>query len=130
MTLAHRIVSARKACGLTRPELALLIDMPYQTLAELENGRTRGTRRLGRLAAALGVNALWLETGQGVRNASGAAAAESPTVLTPDERELLIAFRAMPEARRATLSALAAELSGRGGAPAVRRKPRTKRASR
>lgn len=64
-TVGKRIVQARKARGLSRPELADAAKIKYPTLAGLENGDQQTSSFLPQIASALGVNALWLSTGRG-----------------------------------------------------------------
>ena len=64
-TVGKRIAQARRARGLSRPELAEAAHMRYATLAGLENGNQQTSSFLPQIASALGVNALWLSTGRG-----------------------------------------------------------------
>lgn len=75
MSIGSRIKEARKAAGLTQKALAQKVGMAQATLSELETGESQGTTLIASFAAALGVNALWLETGAGKMepNAGGRA---------------------------------------------------------
>ncbi|HHZ56505.1 XRE family transcriptional regulator [Xanthomonas vasicola] len=78
-TIGDRIREARKARGLSRPDLAKLSGIKYPTLAGIENNDQTGTTQLPELAEALGVNVRWLQSGMGPRDASEKA--------QPDERD-------------------------------------------
>jgi len=73
MSIGTRIREARKESKLTQIELAKKVGMKQSTLSELETGESAGTTNLAQIAAALRVNALWLETGKGDRQPSLAA---------------------------------------------------------
>lgn len=78
MTVGDRIKEARKARdGMSRPELSRLSGVPYPTLAGLENGDQRTSTAIPALAVALKVNPLWLQTGEGPRDAGDAGASHS-----------------------------------------------------
>jgi len=67
-------------------QLAAAADIPYPTLAGIENGDQNGSTRLPSLALALQVRPEWLETGKGPMDA-GEMATESqsqPVGLDPD----------------------------------------------
>lgn len=65
MSIGSRIKEARRAKKLTQKELASKVGMTQGSLSELETGESKGTTMIASFAAALGVNALWLETGKG-----------------------------------------------------------------
>ena len=65
MTVGSRIVEAREAKGWKRPKLAEEAGVPYPTLAGLENGDQQTSSWIPAIAAATGVNALWLASGKG-----------------------------------------------------------------
>lgn len=56
---------ARKAAKMTQIELARRSGLNQSTISDLEVGKSQGTTYIATLAAALGVSALWLETGKG-----------------------------------------------------------------
>ena len=62
--LGTRIRSTRERIGLTARELASRAGMAYSTLMDIENGRSRRSLNLHRIAEVLGVSALFLETGR------------------------------------------------------------------
>ena len=65
MSIGTRIKEARRDRKLTQKQLADKVGIKQPTLLELENGDLTGTTLIASFAAALGVNALWLETGKG-----------------------------------------------------------------
>jgi len=65
MSIGSRIREARKNAKLSQKELALKVGVKQSTISELETGESAGTTLLASFASALGVNALWLETGKG-----------------------------------------------------------------
>lgn len=73
MSIGSRIREARKAAKLTQKALASKVGMTQGALSELETGESQSSTLLPSMAAALGVSALWLETGK------GAMAPDQPT---------------------------------------------------
>ena len=65
MSIGNRVKQARKAAKMTQIELAAKSSLKQSTISDLEVGKSQGTTNLASLAAALGVSALWLETGKG-----------------------------------------------------------------
>lgn len=65
MSIGTRTKQARKAAKMTQAELASRSGLKQSTISDLEVGKSQGTTYLASLAAALGVSALWLETGRG-----------------------------------------------------------------
>ena len=64
MSIGERIKSARKNCGLSQIELAKAVGRSQSAVAEWETGDTEPRRNIvEKIAAALGVSALWLEVG-------------------------------------------------------------------
>ena len=105
-TLGERLALARSEAGLTQEQLASRVGTRQQTITDIETGRQQSTTKIGSLAHALRVRALWLETGQEPMRFDGVA--ESPLdLLADDEREVLRLFRKMkPEQRRGLLDFL------------------------
>ncbi len=68
MSIGTRIKEARRDKKLTQKQLADKVGIKQPTLSELENGDSAGTTMIASFAAALGVNALWLETGKGEKH--------------------------------------------------------------
>lgn len=64
-TLAERVRLARKIRGLSQVDLARKLKTGQSTVASIENGRNKGSGYLVHIAAALGVNSIWLATGRG-----------------------------------------------------------------
>lgn len=65
MTVGARIREVRDLLRMKRPALAKLAGVPYPTLAGLEGGDQASSTQLPAIAHALGVNAFWLQTGEG-----------------------------------------------------------------
>ncbi len=65
MSIGSRIREARKKSGLTQAQLGSKVGMVQATISELETGESAGTTNIASIAHALGVSALWLETGKG-----------------------------------------------------------------
>jgi phage repressor protein C with HTH and peptisase S24 domain len=65
MSIGTRMKQARKAAKMTQIELAKRSGLNQSTISDLEVGKSQGTTYIATLAAALGVSALWLETGKG-----------------------------------------------------------------
>lgn len=65
MTIGQRAKSAREALNLSQKHVADRIGIKQPTLSALETGDSSGSIYTASLAAVLGVNALWLETGRG-----------------------------------------------------------------
>lgn len=64
-TIAERLKIAREAAKLTQPELAAKAGVSQGTIGNIESGLRKRPRDLLSIAAALGVNPEWLETGKG-----------------------------------------------------------------
>lgn len=62
--LGTRIRSCRERAGLSARELSTRVGMAYSTLMDIENGRSRRSLHLHRIAEVLGVSAMYLETGR------------------------------------------------------------------
>ncbi|UYB51186.1 helix-turn-helix domain-containing protein [Xanthomonas sp. AM6] len=82
-TVGDRIVEAREAKEMSRPELAKLAKVKYPTLAGLENGDQVTSTQLPALAAVLGVTALWLATGKEPRYAEASEPDDPGQLVTP-----------------------------------------------
>ena len=70
MTIGKRIFEVRKELGLSQKALALKVGVSQSAISQLETGESDATTNTGSLAAALGVNALWLEKGKGTKYAA------------------------------------------------------------
>lgn len=64
-TTGDRVRRTRKQLGLTQTELANLSGITQPTISALEKNKSHTSGSLASIAKALGVNALWLETGRG-----------------------------------------------------------------
>lgn len=85
MTIGQRIRAARKEAGMTQGELAAKVGIKQPTLSELESGDSAGSTYLPAIAAALGLNALWLQTEKGPKYPIQS--------ITPREMLLITAYR-------------------------------------
>lgn len=63
---------------MTQAELAKKSNLKQSTISDLEVGHSKGTTYLASVAAALGVSALWLESGKGPMLADSAAQLPQP----------------------------------------------------
>lgn len=65
MSIGKRVKAAREEKGLSQQELANAVGMKQPTLSALETGDANSTSKIASIARELGVNAYWLETGNG-----------------------------------------------------------------
>lgn len=79
-TLKERLVSAREAAGLTQGQLGKAVGSGQSLIGNLEAGTRAGSSKMPQIAAALGVEALWLAEGEGPRTRPDASARELPKV--------------------------------------------------
>lgn len=84
-TLQERLKFARAKKGLSQASLAKSIGKSQSSIAAIEAGRNKETTNIASLAMALGVNAVWLETGKG-----------TPFGSSPNVRELGIPLNTVP----------------------------------
>lgn len=68
-TMGGRLRAARKAASLSQGQLAKKSGLNQGTISDIENDH-QGSAYAPELAAALGIEALWLKTGQGPRKRS------------------------------------------------------------
>lgn len=104
MSIGERVREARKDAKLTQQQLAAKVSISQSTLSELENGESAGTAFVATMAAALGVSALWLETGKGPKKldivSASKSAAGTDTVPVSEIVDLLTFYgRCTPEWR-------------------------------
>ncbi|MER2511414.1 MAG: helix-turn-helix domain-containing protein [Candidatus Competibacter sp.] len=85
MDLAYRLKWRRKQLGLTQAQLAEQSSTTQQLIQQLETRKVLTTGKLLQFAEALGVRPQWLESGEAPMTES----------ITPDEREMLEAYRTM-----------------------------------
>ena len=72
-SIGTRARERRTELGLTLAEVAKRGSMSTGFLSDLEQGRSKVTSKINALAAALQVNAAWLETGRGLKTAEPVA---------------------------------------------------------
>lgn len=72
MKIGERIRAEREAQKLERKDICAATQIPYPTLAGIENGDQASSTRLHAIAAVLRVSPRWLETGRGPKDASSA----------------------------------------------------------
>lgn len=96
MSIGKRLYEARKEAGLTQNQLALKSGVKQPTISELERGDSQSSGSLAQMAAALGVNALWLETGKGPKKSS----AIPSSAYTGPERRAFQNVRVIPQTIR------------------------------
>lgn len=65
MSIGKRVREARTDAKMSQAQLARKVGIRQPTLSDLERGESHRSANLASMAAALGVNALWLETGRG-----------------------------------------------------------------
>ena len=127
-----RLRAAREQAGLTQEQLAQQAGMAQSTLASAEI-KGAGSRKTPQLAAACGVDAHWLATGEGQPYAeAGAASTAEHLSPWPLERLRESTWRALTERQKALLEdammtklrELQAEASDSNLPTSSRRKPR------
>lgn len=97
---------------MTQEELSKRSGLKQSSISDLEVGKSQGTTYLATLAAALGVNPMWLETGRGPREAGQTARdQEEPGILdlkaeTVAELRLLGVYRLANEREREAIDNL------------------------
>ena len=77
-TLPERLKEARKGAGITQAQLAKTLKVSQGTIGNIEAGTREHPRDIVRLAAAVGVSASWLETGEGPKDPNAAPPPEWP----------------------------------------------------
>ena len=93
-TFGQRLKEARLEAGFTQEGLAKRCGLASQsTIGNMESGVREGSRHIGIIASALGVSALWLETGKGQRKVMHSVlaiqVADAFSTLSPErQREL------------------------------------------
>lgn len=92
-TVGNRIRKRREAKSLERKEFAKLVDIPYSTIAEIENGKQKSSTKLHRIASVLGVRVEWLETGAGPIEPTGGAQEPAPIVTERHTRHDILVSR-------------------------------------
>jgi len=69
--LKDRLKQARTEANLTQQALGNLVGVLQSTIGALETGEHKTARNIAEIAAALGVDALWLESGKGSKRKDG-----------------------------------------------------------
>lgn len=96
-TLQTRLKEARRAAGLTQPQVAEKVGMSQPNYSDLERGKNKSSTLLPQIAFVLGVRPYWLATGEGPRS--------EDELLDIDERELIAAWRTFAlESKRTVLT--------------------------
>lgn len=119
MSIGARVREARKRAKLTQGQLAAKVGMKQGSLSELETGESEKTTHVASLAAACGVDALWLETGKGLPYPSDGDPTPSNSrparlILAVDEEEgLLDLFRRTDDRGRLDILKLATREAAR-----------------
>ncbi|WP_049237231.1 XRE family transcriptional regulator [Moraxella canis] len=72
MSLASRLKQRRDELGYSQAKVAELAGMAQPSYGDLENGKTKSSRKLVQIANALKVNPDWLATGEGQMTNEGA----------------------------------------------------------
>lgn len=119
MSIGERIREARKRAKLTQKQLATKVGISQGALSELETGESEGTTYVASFAAALGVNALWLETGKGLPGPGAVDVRRERTarmiLAYDDEAALLDLFRRTDDRGRFEIVKLATREADRTG---------------
>lgn len=88
-TLQSRLKAARIEAGLTQGKVAQSVGISQPTYSDLETGNSQSSTLLPQIAFVLGVRPYWLATGKGPK--------KEGELLDFDERELIAAWRELPE---------------------------------
>ena len=107
-TLGKRLLQARSASGMTQGELAEAVGITQPSYSALERDISKSTSKIGSLARLLGVDAYWLETGEGAMRRSGLSEALTDYALPPETRRILHSLGKMTERKRKALLELIA----------------------
>jgi transcriptional regulator with XRE-family HTH domain len=103
VALGERLDSAMKARGVTVSRLAKAVDMSYQGIKKIVNGKTQemDASNCIKIAGFLGINAEWLRTGEGQRDLGSASPAER--AVSESQWALLEDFEMLPEDEKQAL---------------------------
>jgi len=66
-TLSERLIETRRSNGISQQELAKRVRCSQSLIGNLEAGRQKSSTKIPQIAAALGVTAIWLSQGKGVK---------------------------------------------------------------
>ena len=122
MSIGSRIREARKNAKLSQNELALKVGVKQSTISELETGESAGTTVLASFASALGVNALWLETGKGSPNQNTSQLKFEKVKIADPENQNLLPIRTIKLRLSAGISGFAFDKQIEDGYPIYRPK--------
>ena len=104
-SVGERVKERRMELGLKQRALAKLVGLLQTTISDLESNPTVKTREVARLAAVLGVSALWLADGKGPKILDGTA----PTMqheISPKIPRLAERLSLLPEDKLKAVSVL------------------------
>lgn len=113
MSIGTRVKEARELRKLSQTALAKKIGIKQPTLSQLESGDSTRTSFLPQIAAECRVNALWLETGKGPRDAAPSQTSAGSLNLkaeTAAELQMLLVYRSANEREREAIDDLIDEL--------------------
>lgn len=100
-TLGKRLKAAREAAGLSQADVCRMVGIAQPSLFALENDKSKTTRHIAKLAAALGVSPMWLETGKGKQDLSDSDSLQAAiNGLPQDAVNLLISVADMMQPRQ------------------------------
>lgn len=102
-TLGKRLLQARTASGMTQGELAEAVGITQPSYSALERDISKSTSKIGSLARLLGVDAYWLETGEGPMRRSGLSEALTDYALPAETRRIIHALGKMTDRKRKAL---------------------------
>lgn len=80
-TLQERLKHARTSKGMSQADLGKAIGKSQSAIAALESGRNRESTNIASISRVLGINALWLETGQGDMKSKQANDSDSVAIM-------------------------------------------------
>jgi transcriptional regulator with XRE-family HTH domain len=107
-SFAERLREERQRQGLTQEALAGMAGLSQSAIGNYESGERGSSRQIARLANALGVNALWLETGDGDKETG--APAEGIDSLSAEQVEWLTLLDKLTPQQRVHMLAIMREL--------------------
>lgn len=99
---SERIKSLRQAAGETQSELAKKIGLTQAALSLLEKGKYNASKHTSQIADHYKVNALWLATGEGNKDASS---------IHSDQEEMTRMYLSLDDDKRKVLLALVKSMS-------------------
>ena len=105
-TLAQRLIHARAAIGMSQEQVAQAVGITQPSYSALERGVSKSTSKIGSLAHVLGVDAYWLETGEGQHRRQVSESGASYRIPGEQRRLLNLLNRLSARQRRALLDFL------------------------